>query len=440
MNYDGQSPIQGAGTVTPAAIDAWFAKYGTAPAGLGAAVTLSASAAGLNSDLLAAQIAHETGYWTSAIARDKNNPAGIGAENDDPYGKAITFPTVAAGIDAMVAHLLTYIKGDGPWTAIDPRYAAVKAAHWLGTVKTLSDLNGKWAYPGTTYGAQIASRANALLAFAQTQAGAPMAGDDPRFQWTPDTNEFGYPQGTHGRNGQPIELLILHITAGTDSQSWLLGGHGSSTHYLTNKDGTPRAQHVADADAAWTPGSRDYALRSINVEVEMLNTSDWADAIMREVARTIAPIMQRHNIPAVYLGRDNGPGKRGMIGHRDVPDGAGGWGGSSHHDDPGANFDWTTFQGYVAAEMAGGQPAPSDAALWFPETGHSIGGGFRAFWEANGGLAIFGYPLTDELQEDGMIVQYFERAVFEFHPENQDPYRVLLRRLGADALAAKEAA
>jgi len=52
---------------------------------------------------------------------------------------------------------------------------------------------------------------------------------------------------------------------------------------------------------------------------------------------------------------------------------------------------------------------------------------------------VFGYPLTEELQENGRTVQYFERVVFEFHDENQEPYRVLLRRLGADALARKAA-
>ena len=61
------------------------------------------------------------------------------------------------------------------------------------------------------------------------------------------------------------------------------------------------------------------------------------------------------------------------------------------------------------------------------------------FWEHNGGLPIFGFPLTDEIAEDGQTVQYFERAVFEYHPENDEPYRVLLRRLGAEALARKEA-
>lgn len=329
---------------------------------------------------------------------------------------------------------------DGMYRVDEPGYA-YQQAHAVSIAQVLAIWTESESAEYTAY---VVNKIN--------EWSTPMAGDDPRFQWTPDTNEFGYPAdpnannpgGIHGRVGKPIELLILHITAGTDSQSWLLGGHGSSTHYLTNKDGTPRAQHVADADAAWTPGSRDYALRSINVEVEMLHTSDWTDAIMRETARTIAPIMQRHNIPAVYLGRDAGPGKRGMIGHRDVPDPTkpGQWGGSSNHGDPGANFDWGKFAPMVAAEMAGGVVIPPDpnAARYFPETGHSLGGGFKDYWETHGGLDIFGYPLTDEIQEDGRTVQYFERSVFEFWPENQDPYRVLLRRLGAEALAAKEAA
>ncbi len=71
---------------------------------------------------------------------------------------------------------------------------------------------------------------------------------------------------------------------------------------------------------------------------------------------------------------------------------------------------------------------------WFAETGFYIGGAFWEFWRERGGLPIFGYPLTNERREDGHVVQYFERAVFEWHPENLAPYQVLLRRLGAEAL------
>ncbi|HET9496124.1 MAG TPA: kelch repeat-containing protein [Chloroflexia bacterium] len=72
----------------------------------------------------------------------------------------------------------------------------------------------------------------------------------------------------------------------------------------------------------------------------------------------------------------------------------------------------------------------------FSDTGRWLGGRFRDYWESNGGLAQQGYPISDEFQEksdlDGKTytVQYFERAVFEHHPENAPPYDVLLSQLG----------
>jgi len=64
-----------------------------------------------------------------------------------------------------------------------------------------------------------------------------------------------------------------------------------------------------------------------------------------------------------------------------------------------------------------------DGALFFPETKHTASNSFRLYWQANGGLPIFGYPLSQEFTErnadDGnsYAVQYFERARFEWHPE-----------------------
>jgi hypothetical protein len=58
-------------------------------------------------------------------------------------------------------------------------------------------------------------------------------------------------------------------------------------------------------------------------------------------------------------------------------------------------------------------------ARFFPETGHNISGTFRTFWEENGGLEIFGYPISEVKQEvssgdaNEYLVQYFERARFE---------------------------
>ena len=79
--------------------------------------------------------------------------------------------------------------------------------------------------------------------------------------------------------------------------------------------------------------------------------------------------------------------------------------------------------------------APKPGARFFPETGHNLGGGFLVYWDANGGLPQFGYPISEEFDErleDGKTytVQYFERARFEWHPENRPPYDVLLGQFG----------
>jgi plastocyanin len=85
---------------------------------------------------------------------------------------------------------------------------------------------------------------------------------------------------------------------------------------------------------------------------------------------------------------------------------------------------------------APGQNASTVNPRKFSETGKTIGGKFREYWEKNGGLAQQGYPISDEFMEksdlDGKmyLVQYFERAVFEYHPENQAPFDVLLSQLG----------
>jgi Tol biopolymer transport system component len=74
----------------------------------------------------------------------------------------------------------------------------------------------------------------------------------------------------------------------------------------------------------------------------------------------------------------------------------------------------------------------------FGETNLCIEGRIREYWEQNGGLAIFGFPITPQITEmvgdQPRAVQWFERNRLELHPENAPPYDVLLGRLGVDAL------
>ena len=80
-------------------------------------------------------------------------------------------------------------------------------------------------------------------------------------------------------------------------------------------------------------------------------------------------------------------------------------------------------------------PAPPDPLAdrrWVPETGHTLGGRFAAYWDSHGGLSILGYPISEEFMDHGYLTQWFERARMEYHPENRPPYDVLLGLLGRE--------
>lgn len=91
----------------------------------------------------------------------------------------------------------------------------------------------------------------------------------------------------------------------------------------------------------------------------------------------------------------------------------------------------------TAFHTPGPPAAPIAEARYFPETGHNLSGAFKQYWDTHGGLAIHGYPISEQFEETNPIdhkpytVQYFQRSRMELHPENAgSPYEVLLGMLG----------
>ncbi len=89
--------------------------------------------------------------------------------------------------------------------------------------------------------------------------------------------------------------------------------------------------------------------------------------------------------------------------------------------------------------------APLDVAYW-SSTGHYTSGAFKTYWERNGGLEQYGYPISEPFLQRSpteigkfYVTQYFERAVFEYHPENVgSKYAVLLGLLGRTLTAGRD--
>jgi hypothetical protein len=66
---------------------------------------------------------------------------------------------------------------------------------------------------------------------------------------------------------------------------------------------------------------------------------------------------------------------------------------------------------------------------YFAETGHGVREPFLSFWEQHGGLFVFGYPISEEVQErlpqdlpnQTHTVQYFERVRLDLDVEQSAP-------------------
>jgi hypothetical protein len=79
---------------------------------------------------------------------------------------------------------------------------------------------------------------------------------------------------------------------------------------------------------------------------------------------------------------------------------------------------------------------PATECARFDVTGHTLRGGFKAFWDTNHGDALIGPPLSETFEaRDGVLTQYFANAVLRW--ENGRP--IAPRLLGHEMAARQQA-
>jgi hypothetical protein len=71
----------------------------------------------------------------------------------------------------------------------------------------------------------------------------------------------------------------------------------------------------------------------------------------------------------------------------------------------------------------------------FPETGQTSSNAFYDFWLSHGQTETLGIPLSPVYTSKLGVVQIYERAVMEWHPENPRNSRVLLELLGVQLMS-----
>lgn len=86
--------------------------------------------------------------------------------------------------------------------------------------------------------------------------------------------------------------------------------------------------------------------------------------------------------------------------------------------------------------------SPDPGCAYFAATSHQLCEPFLGYWKARGGLALFGYPISERMAEDvegrPYEVQYFERRRMELHPELAGARDKILLGLLGSALAQSD--
>ncbi len=248
---------------------------------------------GIRADTMICQMFHETDFlksWWSQPPR--RNMAGIGVTGESSDGnpnsdawafkpednrwyKGYSFADWRAAVQAHYAHMVAYCYPDERNNArqYDPRYTVAKAyisSKGWPPAQVMTDLNGRWAVPGTTYGQSIEQ----VLDVANSLPGLPGGSSSPTIAVDmsvsarpssdyPAPNVIDLTSRTPGSAYTPsrapydIKVLILHDTVGSDSApdrnnlgldnngyqsrennaiAWFQRENGISVHYLVGPE------------------------------------------------------------------------------------------------------------------------------------------------------------------------------------------------------------
>ena len=136
-------------------------------------------------------------------------------------------------------------------------------------------------------------------------------------------------------SSNPINKIVIHVTQGSWSSAinWFKDSRaGVSAHYTVRSNDGFVGQSVQEKDIGYHAGNWTYNQTSVGIEHEgYVSDPKWfTDAMYRSSAKLSAYLCKKYDIPM---------DRAHIIGHNEVP--------SATHTDPGGNWNWTKYMGYV---------------------------------------------------------------------------------------------
>src|SRR5581483_8817219 len=98
-----------------------------------------------------------------------------------------------------------------------------------------------------------------------------------------------------------------------------------------------------------------------------------------------------------------------------------------------ASFTAALAPSFTPTPVGANLPQGSAQSYTFPQTGHTVSGIWLDFLRSHGDVDNLGYPRSDlvaDIANNGQTVQYFQRVVLEYHPEQSPTYQIQRRLLG----------
>ncbi len=389
-----------------------------------------------------------------------------------PASVSISPTSLTTSTGSALALTATVLDADGhPLAGVEVTFSVTGANPGSKTVTTDADGEAVYSDPGTHAGTDtvnasvegVSEHATATIQWVAGTASLAVAASSD----TPDVNTEVTLTGTlTDTNGDPISGVTVYFDAtgaNTFSDSAVTDDKGVATvTYTGTAEGADGVQAYADLNSNATEDSGEpsgsttvnwggalalaLAPASQNVQVgdsaDVTVTLSDSKSDVSGVTVNIA-VSGANTATDSVTTDDNGDATFSYAGAKTGADTINAYAdlngnGSQDEGEPSATatVNWTAAPAFAPA-----QPAAAKAGCtYFPATQHNMCAGFAAYWNNFGGLAIFGMPITEEFQENGHTVQYYERARFEWQPGAwPERYDVLLGLVGNEVTAGRSA-
>jgi hypothetical protein len=217
-------------------------------------------------------------------------------------------------------------------------------------------------------------------------------------------------EGTLAWFANPKSEVSAHFGVAQDGRVW---------QFVDIKN-TAWANGILEQPDLSLPWLAECAARQINPNTRTISIEHEGDGVeaMPESQYQATLALHRFLLAAAAIPAD----RQHIIGHCQIT-------GRQRANCPGKSFPWAR----LLADLG---PGAGPGSWVDPLTGYPVEEPFAGFWRKNGGLAVFGRPISERLAGGKafpacLAVQWFERARFELHPGGV----VMLGLVGREALA-----